>query len=189
LEEQGILDRLIISSINLGKNPMMRRLFEDIRTDFVWWFDDDSFVTEADALPARLEIAAQADPLTVMWGQVYYCDHREAFWDGDPVAFVRSAPWYRGLPPPFWEVGGKGELDYNGQGTGDGRWFFLVGGGWFARHWALRQLDWPDRRLFVLGEDVFLGEAVRQQGWAIQDIGERGVTLNAAPRRWTRSQS
>jgi GT2 family glycosyltransferase len=164
---------------------MMRRMFEGIDTEFIWWFDDDSYVFEAAALPGRLEIARRAPPTTVMWGQIFWCDYPAAFWNGDPIKFVRTAAWYRGLTPPFWEPGGKGELNFQNQGTGDGRWFFLVGGGWFTRTRALHELDWPDERLLLLGDDVFLGEAVRQQGWTIQDIGEQGVHIDTAPRRWT----
>ena len=120
-----------------------------------------------------------------MWGKIFQCEHPKAFWDGDPVEFVRRAKWYRGLTPPFWEPGGKGELNYNDQGTGDGRWLFIVGGGWFIRSNAIKQLDWPDPRLQTLGDDVFLGEAIRQQGWELQEVGDLGVAIDTAPRRWS----
>jgi hypothetical protein len=32
-------------------------------------------------------------------------------------------------------------------------------------------------------DDVFLGEAIRQQGWEFQDIGSLGVEINTEPRR------
>jgi hypothetical protein len=99
------------------------------------------------------------------------------------LEFVRTAPWYRGLPPPSWRVGGKGELNFEGRGTGDGRWPFILGGCWLARMQALRSIDWPDRRLVKMGEDVLLGEAFRQQGWTVQHIGIPGVALDTEPRR------
>jgi hypothetical protein len=186
LYQSGLIDRLIISPKNIGKSPMMRLMLQGISSDFLWWFDDDSYIVDARALPGRLQIARHMDERTVMWGQEMFCDHGEAFCDGDPVAFVRSAPWYRGLTPPSWEPGGKGELNWNDQGTGDGRWNFLTGGGWFARMAALRELDWPDRRLKTLGDDVFLGEAIRQHAWKIHNIGTLGMEINAEPRRWKR---
>jgi GT2 family glycosyltransferase len=185
LAAQGAIDRLVVSETNLNKCPMMRRMFEGISTRYLWWFDDDSYVTGPRALPARLAVAAQSSASTVMWGEVYLCEHPRGFYDGDPVAFVRSAPWYRGLTPPFWEPGGKGELDFDGRGTGDGRWLFVLGGCWFVRTWALRRMDWPDRRLAILGDDVFMGEAVRQQGWTIRNTGPLHVAVNRAKRRWT----
>jgi GT2 family glycosyltransferase len=184
LHRSGAIDRLILSPRNLCKNPMMRLMFEGVKTEFIWWFDDDSYITDARALPARLQFARLAQPRTVMWGQEMFCECTEAFWDGDAVAFVRSASWYGGLTPPFWAPGGKGEFNYNGESKGNGRWNFLAGGSWFVQTAALRQIDWPDRRLKILGDDVFLGEAIRQQGWKIQNIGALGTEINPETRRW-----
>jgi len=184
LREREKIDHLIRSEANLNKCPMMRQMFQYVRSEFVWWFDDDSYVTSTDALPCRLRIARSAPRHVVMWGERFMCEHSVTFCHEDPVAFVRSAPWYQGLPPPFWEPGGKGEFNFNGRGTGDGRWFFLTGGGWFIRSAALKALEWPDPRLSMFGEDVFLGEAIRQQGWQIEHIGNLGVEVNSAPRRW-----
>jgi hypothetical protein len=188
LRTAGHVDTLVMSEFNLGKCPMMRRMFEHVQSEFVWWFDDDSYVTEPGALETRLRIARSAHPRVVMWGERYLCNATCTFFHGDPVPFVRSAPWYRGLTPPFWEPGGKGEFDFNGEGTGNGQWVFLTGGGWFARFAALRAMDWPDPRISTFGEDVLTGEAIRQQGWEIQHIGQAGVELSAAERRWNQNE-
>jgi GT2 family glycosyltransferase len=166
---------------------MMRRMFLDVRSEFLWWFDDDSFVTSPTALSERLCVAQKTSPDIVMWGEQYMCEHRVSFCDGDPTDFVRSATWYRGLTPPSWEPGGKGEFNFDQRGGGDGRWIFLTGGNWFIRCTALAALDWPDPRLVTFGEDVFLGEAIRQHGWRIQHIGKLGVETNCAPRRWNKT--
>lgn len=187
LHASGEIDELILSPKNLNKNPMMRLMFERVKTEFVWWFDDDSAVTSANALLDRLAIARACGPEVAMWGQVLFCDG-SGFYDDDPVAFVRTAPWYRGLTPPFPEPGGKAELDFEGTGRGNSHWHFVAGGEWFSRTAALRRLDWPDRRLTILGDDVFLGEAVRQQGWQICNLGVRGVVVNGAERRWQRAK-
>jgi len=44
-------------------------------------------------------------------------------------------------------------------------------------------MDWPDPRLVKLGEDVFLSEAVRQQGWEIAHVAAPGVAINTSARR------
>ena len=180
----GEIDHLLLSPVNLNKNPMMRRMFEKVDTEFIWWFDDDSYVTESEALSRWLG-PAQASPDTVVqWGQMGWCDKVAAFTEMDNVLeFVRSAPWYRGLPPPSWRPGGKGEMDFEGRGTGDGRWIFILGGCWLIRTAAVRVMDWPDPRLVKMGEDVLLGEAIRQQGWSVADIGTPGVALDTEPRR------
>jgi len=187
LERAGDIDELVIQKKNLNKCPMMRRMFERVGTELIWWFDDDSYILDAAAFGHWRGCAERASARTVQWGRAAVCNHPAAFAPGlaDPVAFVRSADWYRGLTPPFWRPGGRGEFDYAGRGTGDGRWFFILGGCWMMRTRALRAMDWPDRRLRQLGEDVFLGEAIRQQGWRLQNIDHPGVAIDTEPRRGT----
>src|SRR5688500_6504674 len=66
LERDGHIDRLVASPVNINKCTMMRRMFEGIETEFVWWFDDDSYVTEPGALGQWLEPALTAPEATVM---------------------------------------------------------------------------------------------------------------------------
>ncbi len=180
----GHIDRLIVSAVNLNKNPMMRRMFRGITTEFIWWLDDDSHLTDRRALARRLAAADAASPQVAMWGSVGFSDSTRIFTHlKRPLEFVRTAKWYRGLPPPAWRPGGKGEFDFMGHNAGDGRWFFVPGGDFFIRTSAVRKLDWPDRRLVKNGEDVFLGEAVRQQGWELGEIHPLGVKVGDAPRR------
>jgi GT2 family glycosyltransferase len=183
-QEKGTIDRLVVSETNLNKCPMMRLMFEEVESEFIWWFDDDSYITESSALSSWLRRAQASPESTVMWGQLASCDHRENFtYLKDPVGFVREAAWYASLPPPSWRPGGKGEFNHDNKGTGDGRWFFITGGCWMIRSSAVRALDWPDRRLVKMGDDVFLGEAIRQQGWQLENLGTFGVTISTERRR------
>jgi GT2 family glycosyltransferase len=180
----GEIDHLIPSPVNLNKCPMMRLMFERVNTEFTWWFDDDSYVTSPDAFTQWLGAASASPDSTVMWGELYRCNTPWDFTDlDDVVSFVRKASWYRGLPPPSWRPGGKGEFNFENRNCGDGRWDFIVGGCWLIRTSALLALDWPDRRLIKLGDDVLLGEAIRQQGWQLRNIGSPGVVINADDRR------
>jgi len=180
----GEVDHLIISPVNLNKCPMMRLMFERVNTELVWWFDDDSYITSPEAWLRWLGTAAAASDSTVMWGRLCRCSTPWDFTDlDDVVSFVRKAIWYRGLPPPSWRPGGKGEFNFENRNCGDGRWDFIVGGCWLVRTFALRALDWPDRRLIKLGDDVLLGEAIRQQGWQLGNIGNPGVVINPEERR------
>src|SRR2546428_6178393 len=98
------IDRLLLSRENLYKCPMMRRMLADIRTQFIWWFDDDSHIQDGAAFDNWLRILQAADPTTVMWGQLAHCSNEESFTQLEDVnAFVRAAKWYRGLPPPSWK--------------------------------------------------------------------------------------
>jgi GT2 family glycosyltransferase len=87
------------------------------------------------------------------------------------------------LTPPYWEPGGKGELNWRNTGKGDGRWFFIIGGAWMIRRAVLRELDWPDRRLAKNGDDVFLGEALRQAGYGFAGLRDLRVDLGHEERR------
>lgn len=186
LEAGRAIDRLILSPSNLNKCPMMRKMFRDLETEFVWWFDDDSVVTSPDALPERLRLAREAPERQVLWGRVFYFGDESEFSGGTDVrGFVRRSPWFRGLEPPSRPPGGPGVPGAGQGGTGLGRWVFVTGGCWFMRTRALRILDWPDPCLVKRNDDVFLGEAVRQQGWELRDIGPCGVEINTEPRRGT----
>jgi hypothetical protein len=184
LKRDGDIDRLFVSATNLNKCPMMRRMFAGVKTEFIWWFDDDSYIRAPTALSRWVSRARRAKPSVAMWGRMAACAHP---WDStdprDASVFVRSAAWYRGLPPPSWRPGGKGEFNFKGCGTGDGRWVFLTGGCWMIRTRAVRALDWPDRRLIIQGEDVILGEAIRQQGWQVADICPTDVAISSASSR------
>jgi FkbM family methyltransferase len=172
LERSGAIDRLILSDENITKLPMMQRMLEDVSTDLFWWFDDDSYVVSADALPERLRIARTAPPTHVMWGHKFFFSHELDFSCGvDVSGYVRRAPWYRGLDPPS---------SVNG---GDSRWFFITGGCWVIRTEAVRTLGWPDLGLVKRHDDVLLGEAIRQHGWESVDIGPCGTAINTEPRR------
>ncbi len=184
LQMEGFIDRLIISETNINKCPMMRRMFEDIETKFIWWFDDDSYITEPEALVRWLDRAQSSPESMAAWGQLASCNHPRDFTElADPTAFVRTARWYRGLPPPSWRPGGKGEFNFQGRGTGDGRWFFLTGGCWMIRSSVIKKLDLPDPRLRKMGDDVFLGEAIRQNGWEAGKVSPLGVAINTEVRR------
>jgi hypothetical protein len=166
---------------------MMRRMFAEIGTEFIWWFDDDAYIAQFIALSHWVEHARASLSTTVVWGQAAACDCALACTNlPSAVSWVRNATWYRGLPPPSWKSGGKGEFDYLGKGLGDGRWFFILGGCFFVRTAAVRAINWPAERLLILGDDAFFGEAIRQQGWNWCNIGTPGVVVGNEPSRGLR---
>ena len=167
LREQGAIDHLVLSEKNLEKCPMMRQLFGHVQTEYVWWLDDDCQIMNGAALSARLSAADHASCRTAIWGEMTFFAGAERFGYGTNIArYIRETPWFKQVPPP----------------QGD-KWFFITGACFFVRTSVLQALDWPDRSLLRPADDVFLAEAIRQQGWRLQNIGTASVSVNRGPRR------
>lgn len=156
----------IESETNLFKARMMRRLFWERpwSTDWMIWFDDDSYVYRPDWL-AVLSRESQLRPTVAMWGKRLFIRG-----DNEHRRFVREAPWYRGMEllsggkPDTWQI------------------HFIAGGYWAMRASWLRELHWPDSRLIHFGDDYMLGEALRQAG-ATMGSAISGVHVNGSKRR------
>jgi GT2 family glycosyltransferase len=157
------------SSVNLFKNPMMRRMFYDppIESEWTVWFDDDSYVKRADWL-MRLALKIEREPEIDQWGVEY-----GIFPNDEALRFAKSSHCYRGLP---WLA------RRNGEGVDSPYVVFATGGFWVAKTRVLRALDWPDTRLVLAGEDFLLGEALRQNGFQIGSF-DRCIAVSAADRR------
>lgn len=181
----GHINRLCQSNSNINKCPMMRRMFEGIGTKYIWWLDDDSYFQSSVAFETWLKAAEESPNHCTLWGVSMMVEHhsKEFGFRGPVIRFVRQAPWYRRLPPPSKEPGGKGEFFFEGKPGGDGRWFFCAGGSWLIRTEAVKKMDWPDSRLVKEMDDVLLGEAIRQQGWKIRDVPTEGIVINGESRR------
>lgn len=160
---------LTISSTNLFKNPMMRRLIHDppILSEWTAWFDDDSYVKRSDWL-MRLALKIQGTPQVDVWGVRYLHSPDET-----ALQFARTSPTYRGLP---WLV------RQNVSGETVPCFEFATGGFWVARTRVLQSLDWPDARVVQAGDDFLFGEALRQNGFQIGSF-DRCVTVSDAERR------
>ena len=168
------IDRRFISKQNLNKCPMQRRMFEQVETEFVWWFDDDSYIVESDALQRRLEIADAAATETVLWGPCFsWHDQADFNFGVDLKPWIRAQPWYSREPIPC---------------DSSGEWVFAIGATWFARTSIQRELDWPPRQFLRPGEDALFCEAIRQSGHTLQNPGDCGVKYQTHERRVPETQ-
>src|SRR5262245_23094249 len=75
LQQNGEIDHLLLTDVNLSKCPMMREMFHNVRTEFIWWFDDDSYILDNRAFGHWLSAAENAPQETVMWGQMAWCNY------------------------------------------------------------------------------------------------------------------
>lgn len=163
-------------ALNIHKYPMMRRMFYDpkrpITTDYVMWFDDDSYIKDSmySVQPSFLMQAVNqleaAGPDVVLAGSVYKIN-----WAAGQREWVQDQPWYRGRELPASPT-------------------FCTGGWWLARMAALRELNYPWPELDHRGGDVMLSQALYQQGQRFLQY-RNGIAINAdtegreskAPRR------
>lgn len=148
--------------INVHKYPLMRKMFYDpenpITSEFVMWFDDDSYVTTAGDFFSlcRLQIGGMG-----MLGSPYtYNLHpRQPAW-------IAQQPWFRGKP-------------LLKRGSGRNYVQFLTGGWWMARTEVLQAIDYPWSMLDHRGGDHLLGECLRQNDIRTGKIKSGLVAINA----------
>lgn len=159
----------VVSPYNIGKYPMMRWLLDRATSDFVTWFDDDSYITTSpDAFFADLA-GVMAD--TDLAGSVYTIALRPG-----QREWIAQQPWYKANPKIHSDEFRRVQ--------------FCTGGWWCARVSKLREIGYPWSSLFHNGGDVMLGVAAAQQGWRVTSYN-KGVAINAdasgkesaAPRR------
>lgn len=156
---KGHIDRVFRSELNRNKCPAMRDMFAEVVTPFIWWFDDDSHIVEPSAFYRWMDAAYGLSPMCGAWGHVFYIGESDYLKNQ-----CRSAPWYRGVP-----------FEKN--------WWFPTGGCWMARADIVHGLGWPHVGLIKRQDDVLFGEALRQNGFSIRDIGPSGVKISDHDRR------
>ncbi len=161
---------------NVGKYPLMRRLFYDPKlpplADFVMWFDDDSHITALNG--------------AAWWRDVYNimqdCDLLGAGYRirmrGQQHEWIARQLWCVQRPLPRRVM------------------HFCTGGWWTARSDRLKMWNYPFPELHHNGGDSLLGELARQRSWRVRrNFADKGVainaglsaTINAAPRRGIKS--
>jgi hypothetical protein len=139
---------------NGGKYPMMRRMLyrgpHAVATDYVMWFDDDSFFRPEAPADLVEYLAGVMDQGYDLLGIRYH----QTFLPGQ-ADWVKAQPWYAGVP--FY-------TDMRGRACSR----FAQGGWWCARAATLARWDYPWPALHHNGGDVMLGELAHQQGWRVE---------------------
>lgn len=146
---------------NVGKYPMMRRMFADLGpAPRVMWFDDDSYLRDRD--PGWWSRTwAEAESCTLL-GSVYTIRIAER-----QRAAIRDQPWYAGEP-----------VSWTREDGGQVRVRFCTGGWWAADPAFLRAWDYPWPVLHHRGGDVMLGVLCAQRR-AVMRHYNAGVAINA----------
>lgn len=146
---------VIYENPQIFKYPMMRKLFYDkpINTDYVMWFDDDSFIKEENLI-SWLDLVESHMKDCDMLGSVYMIKYGL-----DQMSWVRQQPWYTGK-----EISDKPK--------------FATGGWWCIRTEVLKKFDWPVKQIKHCGGDVALGVLLNQNNLKLKHFN-KGVAINA----------
>jgi len=156
-------DRLVNLSFNpqIFKYPMMDRLFKakPITTDYVMWFDDDSFIKDSNPL-AWLSATEKFmnDSESDMAGAIYHIPILPGQTDWRRL----HCDWFVSGPLP-----GRPEMTK-----------FATGGWWIIKTSVINKYKWPHPMLKHCGGDVLLGELIRHQGLKLSSY-KAGVAVNA----------
>lgn len=163
------------------KYTAMRQVFWDevapIDTNYVVWFDDDSYALN----PAWLSILAEI--ITIQKPQEHVGMYGSIMWHPlkcpepkDPRAWFRNGPWFKN----------KNFRNRQGRGVPNGdKIHFCVGGFWAISTECLRASGIPDTRLNHNGGDICIGEQIYQSGFKMKQFNENKqyIHTSAAPRR------
>ena len=177
------LTRLYVSTENVKKYPLMRRMFYDpttpITDNYLLWFDDDSYVTHPLWLERLAEtIAANHDHGGRHYGWLHIHDTKMFAKRGhDPRKWFQESASYRGKP---LRVRGTKTEAPNGTVIE-----FVPGSFWALHTQTMREADIPEPRLVHNGGDITIGWQVTQAGWKTVGFNRdrQFVYTSGSPRR------
>ena len=155
---------LFDSKENIFKYPMLRRMLwskPEITTDWIIYFDDDSFVTEQDWLPGLYK-TMQDRPSVSMLGKIYFAHVKQP-----QIDWMKTRPWWKDKPLPTRK--GMPKVD------------FVTGGFWAIKTSVAKELDIPDPGLSHQG-DIEIGAILYEGGIQLYQY-YYGIKISAAPRR------
>jgi len=153
------------SDKNICKYPMMRHMFYDqangaLLTDYVMWFDDDSYVIPNGPATGRDWLDALRRDMDTR-GDIIGSKHTLR-WQGEQKQWVQQQKWYN-----------------PDAGTNTKHHVFVTGGWWLAKSAMLRACDYPWKSLLHNGGDSMFGEMCRHTGYKHGAYMRGGIAINA----------
>jgi len=161
---------LTIHAENAKKYPAMREMFNDganpITTKYVVWFDDDAKVVDPSMWSQLCQTIVANHPLgSRLYGPTFIHDLQMYAKGGrDPLAWFRSAPWFRGRG---LKVRGRGQEAPNGTVID-----FAAGWFWAIATETIKAANVPCPRLNHNGGDITIGEQVHQAGYKVKGFNK-----------------
>lgn len=170
--------KIYANSLNRYKYPVMRDMFWDeqrpITTNYVVWFDDDTWVVNPNWINDLCQTIIDNHPKNYrMFGSLLYHDLTMYAKNGnDPSTWFKTADWYR---ERSFRMRGSQKEQANGSVID-----FATGWCWAIATEAIRKANIPDVRLGHNGGDIACGEAMHQAGFGIKQWN-MGKSLVACP--------
>jgi len=143
---------------NIHKYPLMRKMFDKVKTEWVVWFDDDSYPVKREWL-SRVSYLLSRLPEAKAGGHMYKWE----LLDGQ-LEWAMNAEWFRGK-----------EFTTSEKGTYE--ILFPTGGFVLYNMDTVRQLNWPDPRL---DHNPMVQLDPTSVGVVISDAERRGVSQRSA---------
>ncbi len=177
------VSQIYVETNSRRKYPAMRAMFHDkdspIKTDYILWFDDDSWCKDPLWLPKLAETITLNHPQQCrLFGPKYIHDLAPLRKGGKtPDAWFMNAPWWRRRP--LYTAGGT-RIAPNGSQIP-----FSSGGFWAMASHVIDEAGIPDERLNHNGGDITIGCQVVQAGYKVCDFDQKKqfVRWSDAPRR------
>lgn len=138
------------------KYPMMHKMFNEpvVDTEFIMWFDDDSFITQNLDLTGWLSKVESSMSDCDMLGSVYTIPYTN-----NQKEWCKTQPWYTGKPLKDKPA-------------------FATGGWWVIKTDVIKKFNWPIAELKHCGGDVALGVLLDQNNLKLKSF-KHGVAINA----------
>ena len=140
------------------KYPAMRELFKlkPLNTDYVMWFDDDSYITNSDPVKWLYDVETfMKNTGADMAGSLYqvYSTPRQIEWRR------LHCPWFK-------------------QNKASNKTKFATGGWWIIKAGIINKYNWPHTDLKHRGGDVLLGELMLHESLKLVNY-KSGIAINA----------
>jgi hypothetical protein len=161
------ITKLYVHPQNDLKYPVMREMFHDpecpIGTNYVIWFDDDSFVVDPNWLDKLSQTIIDNHPHgSRLYGIEFLHDIAHFAKNGhDPRGWFEAAGWHNSQPM----FAGRGGRFTAANGS---MIRFASGGFWALATDVIRLADIPDSRVKHSGGDITIGAQVHQAGWKVK---------------------
>lgn len=157
---------------NLFKTRMMLKLLPYVKTKYLWWFDDDSYIRSVNAYYERFNLLESDSSISVI-GKILQRRARR-------LSLLRYKDISQILSSALWN---KNEYVVKP----DEHISFPQGANWFANSTILNR-GWPDARFPMGNEDVIMGLFLTANNLKMAHLNSDELIVKHANSRWWKNK-